>query len=147
MIPLFNSAGLLPQGVFWASWREIVQRFGQTPHRRALLAGLEAALRALRAAGCRAVYVDGSFVTAKEIPNDYDCCWDAVGVDPARLDPTFLNFKNKREAQKIKYGGEFFPAHMPEGLTGRVFIEFFQIDKETGERKGIVAIDLRSWKP
>jgi hypothetical protein len=147
MIPPFNPDGLLPEGIHWASWQEIEQRFGQTAHRRALLTGLKAALGALRVAGCRAVFLDGSFVTAKEVPNDYDCCWDAVGVDPARLDPAFLNFKNKREAQKIRYGGEFFPAQLPEGLTGRVFLDFFQTDKDTGGRKGIVAIDLRSWRP
>jgi hypothetical protein len=40
--------------------------------RRTLLAGLREALGALREAGCRTVYLDGSFVTAKEAPEDFD---------------------------------------------------------------------------
>jgi hypothetical protein len=28
-------------------------------------------------------------------------------------------------------------------MTGKTFLEFFQTDKETGEPKGIVALDLR----
>jgi hypothetical protein len=42
-----------------------------------------------------------------------------------------------------KYLGEFFPAHMPEGASGKVFLEFFQTDKETGRSKGIVGLILR----
>lgn len=143
MLPPFTHDGLLPEGVHWAPWREIEERFGWNDYRRDLLAGLKAALKALQSVGCRAVYIDGSFVTTKELPNDYDCCWDMTGVVEERLDPTFIDFKNKREAQKIKYGGEFFPAQLPQGLTGRTFLEFFQIDKETGRQKGIVAIALR----
>src|ERR1044072_1136250 len=126
MIPPFNPDGLLPEGTHEASWREIEVRFGQTPYRRALLTGLKSALGVLRAAGCHLVYLDGSFVTAKDMPNDYDCCWDVTGVKPSELDPTFLNFKNRRAAQKMKFGGEFFPAQLPEGLTGKTFLEFFQ---------------------
>lgn len=143
MISHFNEDGLLPSGIHWAPWHEIEERFGWNEYRRALLSGLKSALKALQSAGCRAVYIDGSFVTSKELPNDYDCCWDVVGVNEGLLDPTFLNFDNKREAQKIKYGGEFFPAQLPEGLTGKTFLEFFQTDKETGGQKGIVAIALR----
>jgi len=48
-----------------------------------------------------------------------------------------------RRAQKAKYEGEFFPAPLPEGSSGKLLLEFFQTDKETGRAKGIVAIDLR----
>lgn len=38
--------------------------------------GLKAALENLSGADCRTAYVDGSFVTHKAIPNDYDVCWE-----------------------------------------------------------------------
>ena len=38
--------------------------------------GLKAALENLRNAGCRTTYINGSFVTRKAIPNDYDVCWE-----------------------------------------------------------------------
>src|SRR5919109_4373198 len=101
MIPPFEpSTGLLPAGVHEATWEELVARFGWTPHRLALLAGLKAALDALRVAGCRRVYIDGSFVTAKEAPGDFDGCWEMPGVDPDLLDPVLLTFDNRRAAQK-----------------------------------------------
>jgi len=89
-------------------------------------------------------FLNGSFVTAKEIPGDYDACWDIEGVDPDILDPVFLDFTESRNAQKQKYLGEFFPAQMPEGISGVTFMEFFQLDKETGHSKGIVAIPLET---
>ena len=46
-------------------------------------------------------------------------------------------------AQKRRFLGEFFPAQLPEGATGRQFVEFFQVNKLTGEPKGVVAIRLR----
>ena len=77
------------------------------------------------------------------LPNDYDACWEEAGVDPERLDPVLLTFDAGRATQKAKYFGESFPVfgdrQDPEGQS---FLEFFRTDKETGEAKGIVAIDL-----
>ncbi|HEV8633657.1 MAG TPA: hypothetical protein VG370_05360 [Chloroflexota bacterium] len=143
MIPPFDPAtGLLPPGVHEATWEELVARFGGTPHRLVLLAGLKAALDALRAAGCRRAYVNGSFVTAKQMPGDFDGCWEVEGVDLSRLDPVLMTFANLRAAQKQKYGGELFPADAPAARDGTKFLNFFQRDRATGAPKGIVAIDL-----
>lgn len=143
MIPPFDATGNLPPGIHEATWHEFVEQFGKTPHRRMLLAGLKAALDALRAAGCRTVYINGSFVTAKQIPNDFDACWDIDDVDPTLLDPILLTFDHGRAAQKAKYLGELFPAHFSEGGSGTTFLEFFQLDKASGNPKGIIIIDLR----
>ena len=92
MIPPFDADGNLPPGIHWVDWPEIFTRFGTTAHRLRLLAGLKSALDALRQAGCAAVYVDGSFVTTKVNPADYDACWDPRGVSPYLIDPVFLTF-------------------------------------------------------
>ena len=92
------------------------------------------------------MYIDGSFATEKREPGDYDACWDIEGVDLESLDSVFLDFSNARRAQKRKYLGEFFPAQMPEGATGKLFLDFFQIDKETGKAKGVVGLKLREGK-
>ena len=143
MIPPFDDSGNLPPGVHEATWDEFADRFGITPQRRSLLAGLYSALQVLQSAGCRAVYIDGSFVTNKLVPNDFDACWDIEGVDPDQLDPVLLTFDDRRAAQKAKYLGELFPAQLTEGGSGGSFLAFFQVDKETGNPKGIVALDLR----
>jgi hypothetical protein len=147
MIPTFDTTGNLPAGVHWASWKEFEKRFGITPHRQNLLAGLKRAAANLRAAGCRTLYVDGSFVTAKVHPNDFDACWSVKGVNPELLDPVLLDFSNGRAAQKAKFGGELFPAELPEGASGKLFLEFFQVDKKTGKPKGIVGIRLGRGSP
>jgi len=143
MVPEFDREGKLPPGIYWATWKEVVQRFGFSPRRQALLAGFARAVQSLRAAGCRTVYLDGSFVTRKIEPGDYDACWGIQGVDVERLDAVFLDFSQGRKAQKAEYMGEFFPAELPEGTSGKRFLEFFQTDRETGRPKGIVALDLR----
>lgn len=142
MIPPFDENGLLPPGIHWASWDEFLRRFGTSSWRRRLAAGVGAAVENLKAAGCLTVYIDGSFVTAKGVPNDFDACWEEAGVDPVVLDPVLLTFDPGRTTQKAKYLGELFPASAIASGDGFSFLEFFQTDKETGGRKGIVAIDL-----
>ena len=145
MIPTFNSDGNLPPGVHWATWQEFVHRFGTTQHRLEIIRGLKIALDSLRSAGCSTVYIDGSFVTKKLAPGDFDACWDANGVNTDflySLDPILFKFDNKRAAQKVKYLGELFPAQGSADIAGRTFLEFFQTERD-GNPKGIVAIDLR----
>lgn len=102
-------------------------------------------LLSLKASGCQRVFMDGSFVTSKPNPDDYDGCWDRGGVDLAdlqRRDPVLLDFDHQRIRQKLKYGGEMFPANMVEAGSGTLFLEFFERDKNSGRKKGIVEIDL-----
>jgi hypothetical protein len=141
-IPASDADGNLPPGVHEATWEDVTARFGQTTWRTQLLAGLLAGLQSLRGAGCARAYVDGSFVTAKEHPGDFDVCWEAAGVDPALLDPALLDFSNKRAAQKQRFGGEFFIADTTAAPDGTRFLDFFQIDKNTGSHKGIIALNL-----
>lgn len=147
MVPAFDHIGKLSPGIYWITWKELESGFGFTPRRVQLLAGLKQAIALLRRAGCRSVYIDGSVVTTKPQPGDVDACWAIEHVDPDKLDPVFLDFSHARAAQKARFRGEFFPADLPEGLTGKTFLEFLQTDKETGARKGILALDLRRWRP
>ena len=145
MIPDFQEDGNLPPGIHKATWAEVEQRFGTDAHRTRLLRGFRAMLIVLGAAGCRRVFLDGSFAGAKVIPSDFDAAWDMRDVDLHKLyasEPLFWALGAGRAAQKAKYLGEMFPADFIEGTTGRTFLEFFQIDKQTGIRKGIVEIDL-----
>lgn len=146
MIPSFGPDGNLPAGMHRATWLEVAARYGGTQHRRTLLTGMERALASLRRAGCRIVYLDGGFVTAKSDPADFDGCWDITGVDRALVDPTLIDpddLEQGRLAQKARFGGELFPAVLVENALGQTFLDFFQIDRAIGARKGIVAIHLQ----
>lgn len=146
MIPEFDSDGNLPVGIYYATWQEFTYRFGATEHRQKLLRGLHIALDSLKMVGCSTVYIGGSFVTAKRVPSDFDACWITENIDWELLkiiEPTLLDFTKKRAAQKAKFYGELFFADKVESDTQRRFLDFFQIDKETGRKKGIIALDLR----
>lgn len=82
MLPAFDpETGRLPEGEHEATWEELVERFGWNRRRRQLLDGLADALESLSDAGCRRVWLNGSFVTSKDEPGDFDACWDTTGVD------------------------------------------------------------------
>lgn len=144
MIPPFEPAtGNLPPGIHEATWDEIVARYGYNAHRRELLVGLRTALDSLRVAGCRRVYVDGSFVTAKAEPADFDACWDLPSTNLALLDPILRVLTFERWAQKIKFGGELFPVDPTDPLLSD-YLAFFQRDRDTRQPKGIVTLDLEA---
>jgi hypothetical protein len=147
VLPDFDSSGFLPPGVHMASWAEIEARLGGNAWRKQLLVGLREAARSLAGAGCTMLWIDGSFVSSKESPSDFDGCWDAVGVRAAFLDPVLLDFSHRRQAQKAKYGGELFPSLHIEAISGLPFLEFFQIDQHTGNVKGIVSLELSGFTP
>lgn len=142
MIPSFDDSGNLPAGIHWATWQEVVERFGNNVRRKKLLEGFRAAVLALQAAGCETVYLDGSFATSKENPADFDGCWNVDGVALELLDPVLMDFSNKQAAQKKKFGGEFFP-NLPAEEKELALSDLFQTERTTGDRKGIIAIDLR----
>lgn len=99
----------------------------------------------LKRAGCRTAYIDGSFITNKQHPKDFDACWEEDGVDPDLLDPVLLQFGSSRAAQKARYWGELFPASWRADGTSP-FLQFFQTTAD-GHAKGIVRLDLTRWQP
>jgi hypothetical protein len=74
-----------------------------------VLDGLSEAARLLAVAGCRKIRLNGSFVTAKDTPGDFDAVWDDSGVDESGLDPVFFDLARGRKAQKMRFGGEVVP--------------------------------------
>lgn len=144
MLPPFMANGCLPPGVHSASWNEVAKRFGGTARRDVLLQGLLRAGANLHAAGARVLWLDGSFVTDKEEPDDWDGVWDPSNADLAKVDSVLIDpadLAAGRYRQKAKYGGELLVG--TETATGMPFQVFFQLDKN-GDPKGIVRLDLRT---
>jgi hypothetical protein len=147
MIPAIDPAtGNLPPGVHDATLDEVTERYGVNERRRALMAGLGQAVAALQAAGCRLLYLNGSFVGAKVEPGDYDVCWENEGVDLFELMRTaeeLLEYRPDRRGprQKARYGGDFFSLP-PEGRPGREMLAVFQRDAVTRAPKGIIRIRI-----
>jgi hypothetical protein len=142
-IPEFNDSGNLPAGEHHANLQEVEAKLVFNERRQELFKGMQRTFEPLKIVGCQRIFIGGSFVTNKEFPGDFDICWQDDTVDFLKLqslDPVLLDFKNRRAAQKEKYGGELFPASfIADGY--RTYLEFFQIDRNS-EIKGIVSINL-----
>jgi hypothetical protein len=144
MLPPFTDTGVLPPGVHLATWDEVEERFGGSARREALLDGLLEAATNIRAAGARIIWLDGSFVTDKEEPDDWDGVWDPSNSDLKKVDPVLIDpadLATGRYRQKAKYHGELLAG--VEAGTGLAFQHFFQGDMN-GDPKGIVRLDLRT---
>jgi hypothetical protein len=110
--------------------------------------GLKDAIENFRAAGVSSIFIDGSFITNKDNPNDIDGCWSAAGdIDLDKLDPLFWDSKTPNEKRanlhklKARYGLDFYIAEGTENGSGLKFPDFFQVNRE-GKMKGIIRIDL-----
>ena len=137
MIPSLVDIGgpwkVLPPGVHEACLEEVEQTYATSAYRRELFEGFKAGYQNLIAAGCRNIFLDGSYVGEKLRPGDFDALWDHKGVISKMVDPILLNTsKQGRVAQKLKYKGEFFLSNF--------FFNYFQKDKHTGKPKGIIRV-------
>jgi hypothetical protein len=141
-IPPFTDSGDLPLGVHPASLREVLERFAVgSAQRMAVGLRLERICAVVRATGhLRRFVVFGSFVTAKEEPNDVDVFFIMEdGFDPALL---------AREAQRLfdhtaaqaQFGASVFWFRLLACLEGeQAAVEYWQVKRGGGSR-GIIEI-------
>jgi hypothetical protein len=142
MIPSFRTDGYLPEGLFLATEAEVTFRFGAPgPRRRRLALRVRRWIELTRLVGGRRLLVDGSFVTAKEVPNDVD----AVVLLPEDFERQIENrIDAALELEEMVLGGrpeEIFAAE--DDADWYDWIEFFSRTREAdGRRKGLVEIQL-----
>lgn len=143
-IPAFINNNL-PPGIHLTTWEEFKARYGVNYKRNLQLDGLERAIEEFKNAGSTKIFIDGSFVTEKKNPGDYDALYDLDEIDENKIDNRLVDASIPgREAQKRTYQGEFFPMYAnATSPVGSRFIDFFQKDKKTNQPKGIIRIDLR----
>jgi hypothetical protein len=139
VVPDFDLNGNLPPGVYEVSLGEIEHRFTWNDRRKKLFEGLRAAINNLSQANVKRVWIDGSFVTNKDAPNDIDGCWESdKDVDADKIDPVFLDMYPPRKAMKEKYGVDFLISGvLIADSPGNTIEDFFQIDRD-GNKKGIL---------
>lgn len=150
MIPPFDAHGVLPPGVHACTLDEIAAMLCFNPHRRELLGGLRAFISdRLLPDGLRfPLYVDGSFVRSKALPDDIDVVLDLMhgAGDRALKAALLLRFRN--DELKRVYHVDFWFRH-PEFQND--LAAFFQYlgDKAAAELrlkprdpKGILRVEL-----
>ena len=140
MIPNLNEYGLLPEGIHKATIEEIEHKFGSgSAKRKELFIGFQELIQLLykHKRSIKSFLLDGSFVTDKESPGDYDC------ILIVKKDFDF----NSPEAKIIKYAKNLFYAHnftcMEEDLDlYHGLINLFGHEKYTGRPQGLVEVIL-----
>ncbi len=142
MIPDFRDDGYLPEGLHVATEAEVTFRFGSpTPRRQRLTLRLRRWLVLSRQTYCLRFLVDGSFVTAKENPEDID----AVVLLPNDFEQQVVDgVESASELQEMllnRYPEEIFAAE--DSRDWSEWIEFFSRTRELdSRRKGLVEIKL-----
>ncbi|MDR1729849.1 MAG: hypothetical protein LBR52_04225 [Prevotellaceae bacterium] len=136
----FNADGVLDSGIHKMTWEEFYDFFSFSPRRKELLEGLQKVVVILREIGATHIYVDGSFVTSKEEPGDWDACFDCLSAKAANS--LFCKYPfTDRNAQKELYKGELFFSKHEADEFGHTFLEYFQQRKENhATKKGIVEL-------
>jgi len=141
----FNSRGILKSGIYPLTWKAFCRLFVYNQKREELLRGLLRAISCLRQAGCRTIYIGGSFVSTKQNPSDIDVVWDSTKTNwqyLKKIAPVFFEMTSGSPKQKRLYKGEFYPSEGIESISGMSFFDFFQRDRQPGRRRGLVQLDI-----
>ena len=80
MIPEFKAEGYLPEGIHDCTLQELEERFTFNLKRKILLKGLKRLIEKLGNIHCKVIYIDGSFVSDKQLPSDVDVCFDCADL-------------------------------------------------------------------
>lgn len=141
-IPPFRADGYLPEGLYRASEPEVLFRFGTSNRRRRRLAlRLRRWLELSRQVGGRRLLIDGSFVTAKDEPDDIDAVLllpPDFGQQVERGEPPALELEEMLLTRRPE---ELFAAE--DGADWDEWLEFFGRTREAdGRRKGLVEVIL-----
>ena len=141
-IPPFRPDGYLPEGVHGCSESDVIVRFGASNRRRRRLAlRLHQWIELGRQVGAKRLLVDGSFVTAKEEPQD---------VDTVILLPQNFTQQLEQEHPPALELEEMLLTRRPEEIFAAEdeadwedWVAFFSLTREPeGRRKGLVEIPV-----
>jgi hypothetical protein len=146
-IPMLNDFGLLPEGIHDCAAPEVVASFCANAAREAVWQGFQGFLRwAGTKPGPVAIYMDGSFVTDKEIPGDIDVAVDITGCSLPDQNEWIVAFHREHDRVKREFRTDFYPYIGEQGHNFRAFFQYVRVDEAlargapNGIRKGILRL-------
>jgi len=126
------------------TYEELVKEFGSNKSRKEKLERLLLFLKILKSLGCLEIFIVGSFVSNKELPNDIDICVDATNLDYIKLTKEYPEFLQTKGIEKIrKEHHVHFVAFFDFGSTE--ILDWFRKDRDDNPR-GLVKINLNDIK-
>ena len=146
MIPDFRDDGYLPDGLHLETEAEVTFRFGlSSPCRRRLVLRLRRWIELSRQTGVIRRLIDGSFVTAKESPNDIDAVVLLSNDFEQHVARGLAAALELEEMLLKRCPEEIFAAEDAAEDVGdwNDWVEFFSRTREwDGRRKGLVEVQL-----
>ena len=147
MIPALNASGLLPEGVHDCTLAEAGARFGNfqgSDQRPQLWSRFTEFIREAKASGLiAAVLLDGSFVTAKNAPNDIDLILVVFAAHDFAADLSPHHY-NVLAQQRVRRRFGFDIVVVKDGTENFIWaVEFFsQVRQQLGRKKGLLKVTL-----
>jgi len=147
-LPAFQANGWLPEGHHPATWQEIILRFsGDDDSRRlAVLSSLLVWREAALAKGMTGlVILDGSFISAKEAPGDFDlvfsCSEETASI--IRSDPLARQLIDTQACRALGFLGDVFalPASLQHHSPLLGGLDMFDFDRQ-GRPQGVIEVPL-----
>ena len=136
-IPGLNQNGLLPRGVHDCTLDEIAGSFAENPHRKQLFQNLVACLKQeIRPVFVHPIFVDGSFVTDKDEPEDVDIVLDLKGASDEQKWQGLMFMTVRQHRFRQEYNVHFWINFDTPNSSD--FTEYFQyIGNKTARSKGL----------
>jgi hypothetical protein len=130
-IPALTPDGYLPVGEYDCDLGEVEDAFCGNGHRAGLLSKLREFLTWLRDGyGLDLPYfVDGSYTTAKDMPNDIDFVLDLTNADARQIGVTLTLFTFHRAEIKQTFKVDFWFYHPDADKDLRQFFQYVRIEE------------------
>jgi len=141
-IPPFRPDGYLPEGVHVCSEADVIFRFGSSSRQRRRLAlRLRRWIELGRHLGAKRLLVDGSFVTAKEEPQDVDTVILLAQNFIRQVEQEHSAALELEEMLLTRHPEEIFAAE--DETDWEEWVAFFSLTREPDRRrKGLVEVPL-----
>jgi hypothetical protein len=146
-LPEFRDDGWLPEGHHTCSWEEIIEKFGDHTgsRRERVLHGLLDWRDRAREKGVSGwLVLNGSFVSAKENPNDFDTIFvfDDEALELMENDVETKRLLDYSSCKSLGFDMLGFSATLVREHPEWVPLDAFDRDKETGKPKGVLEVVL-----
>jgi hypothetical protein len=88
------------------------------------------------------VYIDGSFVSSKQLPSDVDVCFECAEDHWEFANLMIGDFWKDQDKFQNEFGCNIFPSNLFTDGGKLYYLDFFQRIKNTDIPKGILKIKL-----
>jgi len=144
MLPELNSDGNLPEGIHQATEEEVLLRFATPSARRQWLGErLQGLLALVKSTGqLSRVFLWGSFVTSKEVPNDLDVLLVMAADFTLEASPAYCRVVFDHVQARLSFHADVFWTNASiDAQALQLWLDTYQTGKDF-KRRGIVEVTV-----